>query len=333
MRVNDLFWLERAGAGHGWKLVRSAGVGWSEDGERERRELLEVLAARADSGRLWRWGKCDGAHGCAGNHRGCGEWRGRGRGRRARKWRVERRGGGSVYIGRASPGAIHHDHLISPFAALPGSLSFPLPVPPSPSSAVHHGPAIRTNHNHSTRPTGSTTCAREKPVGGVEEITFNSPSSPSNFTGLFPLARHDPGPVSRLPVAEPDPGIGVRYRTISARNCALSGTACSHSISSFRWLSTHGPLLPSCPPPWSANSETCERSVSTAFPQFLLFDMRSSGNLRVATVPHRSIDARSRRATQVVYRMQFTCICRSNRLRLRYLLGWECPSLMSTSSQ
>ena len=186
---------------------------------------------------------------------------------------MERRGGGSVYIGRASPGAIHHDHLISPFAALPGSLSFPLPVPSSPSSAVHHGPAIRTNHNHSTRPTGSTTCAPEKPVGGVEELTFNSPFSPSNFTGLVSLARHDPGPVDRLPVAEPDPGIGVRYRTISARNCALSGTARSHSISSFRWLSTHGPLLPSCPPLCSANSETRERSVSTAFPQFLLFDV------------------------------------------------------------
>ena len=246
---------------------------------------------------------------------------------------MERRGGGSVYIGRASPGAIHHDHLISPFAALPGSLSFPLPVPSSSSSAVHHGPAIRTNHNRSTRPTGSTTCAREKPVGGVEEITFNSPFSPSNFTSLFPLAPHDPGPVG-CQWQRARPGYrDTANRIISARNCALSGTARSHSISSFRWLSTHGPLLPSCPPPWSANSETCERSVSTAFPQSYLSDMRSTGNLRVATDLHRSIDARSRRATQVVYRMQFTCICRSNRLRLRYLLGWECPSLMSTSSQ
>ena len=72
MRVNDLFWVECAGARLRWKLIRSASVGWGENGERESWQLLRILAACADSGRLWGWRKGNSAHYCEGNGPGCG---------------------------------------------------------------------------------------------------------------------------------------------------------------------------------------------------------------------------------------------------------------------
>ncbi len=158
MRVNDLLWLERAGAGLRWKLVGSAGVGWSEDGEGEGRELFGVLSARADSGRLWGWGKGDGTHCGMGNGRGCGEWRAARRRQRARRWRGGEEGEGAYIfkLGEQAyskpwrdPSRSSHQSVCS---APRLELSPQASVPSSSSSAVHHRRPSVTNHN--ARPTG-----------------------------------------------------------------------------------------------------------------------------------------------------------------------------------
>lgn len=185
MRVNDLLWLECAGAGLRWKLVGSAGVGWGEDGEGEGRELFGVLSARADSGRLWGWGKGDGAHCGMRNRRGCGEWRAARRRQRARRWRGGEEGEGEYILGEQ---ALARSITIissvrlqrSPARALSPSLSS---VPSSSSSAVHHRRPNVTNHN--ARPTGehylrARTCggsSRGNNLPAVFAVEFRGPSS------------------------------------------------------------------------------------------------------------------------------------------------------------